>query len=144
MQNNHVGGMQTGCYLPEGVGHASSVCTWYNSKSRGQILRVAATMHVLFHLDTPLSISTTISVEVLKAAQDFVETSNQHVAYLAGRGDIAEAVDMFQELKEGLKYTYDLVRKCTLCYTKKAISVHFVSRLVVPPFPLLKACFSAK
>lgn len=114
------------------------------SKSRGQILRVAATMHVLFHLDTPLSIPTTISDEALKAAQDFVETSNQHVAYLAGHGDIAEAVDMFQELKEGLKYTYDLVRKCTLCYTKKTISVHFVSRLVVPPFPLLKACFSAK
>jgi len=37
-----------------------------------------------------------------------VETSNQHVVYLAGHGDIAEAVDMFQELKEGLKYTYDL------------------------------------
>jgi len=60
--------MQTGCYLPEGVGHASSVCTWYNSKSRGQILKVAAAMHVLIHLDTPLSISTTISDEELKAA----------------------------------------------------------------------------
>ncbi len=51
---------------------------------------------------TPLSISATISDEALKAAQDFVETSNQHVAFLAGRGDIAEAIDMFQVLKEGM------------------------------------------
>ena len=72
------------------------------SKSRGQILRVAATMHVLFHLDTPLCIPTVISDEALKAAQDFVETSNQHVAFLAGRGDITEAIDMFKVLKEGM------------------------------------------
>ncbi len=72
------------------------------SKSRGQILRVAATMHVLFHLDTPLSIPAIISDGALKAAQDFVETSNQHVAFLAGRGDIGEAIDMFQELKKGM------------------------------------------
>ena len=75
------------------------------SKSRGQILRVAATLHVLFHLDTPLSIPATISDEALKAAQEFVETSNQHVACLAGRGDITEAIEMFQELKQGMYVT---------------------------------------
>ena len=71
------------------------------SKSRGQILRVAATMHVLFHLDTPLAISSTISEEALEAAINFVELSNQHVAFLAGRGDITHAIEGIQELKNG-------------------------------------------
>lgn len=72
-----------------------------------------------------------------------METSNQHVAYLAGCGDIVEAVDMFQELKEGLKYTYNLVKKCALCYTKRPF-LSTLSHFVGPPFPPFKACFSAK
>ena len=52
------------------------------SKSRGRILRVAATMHVLFHLETPLAISVIISEIALKAAQEFVEVCNQHVPFL--------------------------------------------------------------
>lgn len=74
------------------------------SKSRGQILRVAATMHVLFHLDTPLSIPSTISDEALKAAQEFVEMSNQHAAFLAGRGHITEAIEMIQGLNKGINH----------------------------------------
>ena len=48
------------------------------SKSRGQILRMAATMHVLFHWETPGEIPSTISSEALKAAQSFVEHCTQH------------------------------------------------------------------
>lgn len=71
------------------------------SKSRGQVLRVAATMHVLFYIDTPLAIPSTISEGALKAAQSFVELCNQHAACLAGRGDIGEAIESLQQLRKG-------------------------------------------
>ena len=54
------------------------------SKSRGQILRMGATMHVLFHWETRGEIPLTISKEALKAAQKFVELCTQHAAFLAG------------------------------------------------------------
>lgn len=52
------------------------------SKSRGQIVCVAAVMHVLFHLDTPLSILKEISDEVLLTSQNFVELCNQCASFL--------------------------------------------------------------
>lgn len=52
------------------------------SKSKGQILRVAATM---FSWETPHNILSEISDEAMKAAIDFVETCNQHVNYLIGK-----------------------------------------------------------
>jgi len=71
------------------------------SKSKGQILRVSAVLHVLFHIHLPdatdceesndessNSISTNISNDALSAAIDFVGTSIQHAAYIAGKGDI--------------------------------------------------------
>lgn len=63
------------------------------SKSKGQILRVAATMHALFHWETPGAIPETISDEALKAAVCFVELCVQHAAFLAGRGNVAEEID---------------------------------------------------
>ena len=81
--------------------HLYFISTGMLSKSRGQILRVAATMHVLFHLDTPLSIPSTISDETLK---EFVEMSNQHAAFLAGRGHITEAIEMIQGLNKGINH----------------------------------------
>ena len=62
------------------------------SKSKGQILRVAATMHVLFHMDEPLDIPLVISEGAIKASENFVEMCLQNAAYLVGRGDIKEAV----------------------------------------------------
>lgn len=65
------------------------------SKSKGQILRVAAVMHALFGLDNippdnpPLS---EISEKALKAAEDFVSVCLKHVAYVAGRGGLDEAI----------------------------------------------------
>ena len=55
------------------------------SKSKGQILRVAATLHVLFHVNTPLVIPDVISTEAIKAAIDLVDVCIQHSAFLAGR-----------------------------------------------------------
>ena len=59
-------------------------CVGMLSKSRGQILRVAATMHILFQLDTPLTIPSTMSEDTLKAAQSFVELCNEHANIGAG------------------------------------------------------------
>ena len=70
-------------------------CVGMLSKSQGQILRVAATMHVLFHLDTPLTIPSTISEDALKAAQSFVELCNEHA-------DIGEAIENIQQLRIGI------------------------------------------
>ena len=43
------------------------------SKSRGQILRVAATFHVLHYINQPLVIPDTISESAIKAAENFVD-----------------------------------------------------------------------
>ena len=88
------------------------------SKSKGQILRISAALHVLFQLkiddgdkevtngdeeernggnhheatDVDQS-SNTISDEALRAAIDFVETSTQHAAYIAGKDTIANELE---------------------------------------------------
>ena len=69
------------------------------SKSKGQILRVAATLHVLFHIDTPLAIPSVIGEDAMKAAIDFVDVCIQQAAFLAGRGNVQEAIE---ELAKGL------------------------------------------
>ena len=71
------------------------------SKSRGQILRVGAVMHALFHLDTPLSIPDHISTAAIKAAKNFVELCNQHAAFLAGRGVISDSIESLVQLQKG-------------------------------------------
>ena len=67
------------------------------SKSKGQTLRIAAAMHVLFSWETPATISPTISDQALKAADNFVEVCIQHAAFLAGRGVIADEISSLQE-----------------------------------------------
>ena len=61
------------------------------------MLRVAAVLNALFQLETPLCISDTISDEAIKAAINFVDCCIQHAAYLAGRGDVQEAMRSFQK-----------------------------------------------
>lgn len=68
------------------------------SKSKGQILRVSACLHVLFCIETPTVISDVISIEAIKAAIDMVNVCIQHAAYLAGRGDVNE---MIEEMGKG-------------------------------------------
>ena len=63
------------------------------SKSKGQLLRVAAVMHVLFNTDKPSLIPPEISEDVVKTADGFVDLCLQHAAYLGGKGNIQEAVD---------------------------------------------------
>ena len=63
------------------------------SKSKGQLLRVAAVMHVLFNLDNPSSIPQQISEAAVKAADSFVDLCLDHAAYLRGKGKLAEAIE---------------------------------------------------
>ena len=70
------------------------------SKSKGQILRIAATLHVLFNLETPLSIPAVISDSAIKAAINLVDVCLQHAAFLAGRGEIDETI---QDMIKGIK-----------------------------------------
>ena len=67
------------------------------SKSKGQVLRVAAVMHVLFHMNSPLAIPPNISESAMKAADSFVDLCLQHAAYLGGRGNFQEAIDELQQ-----------------------------------------------
>jgi hypothetical protein len=67
------------------------------SKSKGQILRVAAAIHVLFHMETPNSVPPDISEAAVKASDSFVNYCIQHAAFLGGRGDLKSAVDGFHE-----------------------------------------------
>ena len=86
------------------------------SKSKGQILRVSAALHILFQLHVPSTnhndeekddeivevpsvnnelsnvaeSSNTITDKALCAAIDFVETSTQHAAYIAGKDTIGK------------------------------------------------------
>ena len=69
------------------------------SKAKGQILRVAASLHVMFNVNTPLAIPKEISDTAIKAAVNLVDVCIQHAAFLAGRGDVDETI---QRLVEGM------------------------------------------
>jgi len=64
------------------------------SKSRGQVLRVAAVMHMLFSIDNnDYKFEDIVSEAALKAAINLVETSCQQTAFVAGRGLLQEEVE---------------------------------------------------
>ena len=71
------------------------------SKSRGQVLRVAATLHALFYVETPQQLPADISNEAIVAAVNFVEICNQHVAFLSGMGDIDSYITSLKEMQTG-------------------------------------------
>ena len=80
------------------------VCLGMLSKSRGQILCIAAVLHVLFHLDTPHNIPTNIADNAVTAAIDFVELCIQHVMYITGRGKVQAEVDSIHQVLQGTVY----------------------------------------
>jgi len=70
--------------------------------SRGQILRIAAVLHVLFHLDTPHNIPLHIEENAVVAAIDFVELCIQHAMYITGRGKVQDEVDWIHQTLQGI------------------------------------------
>lgn len=69
------------------------------SKSKGQILRVAIALHVLFHVGSFESISDQITEEAIAASVNFVGLCCQQTAYIAGRGDIKEDIQIIKASK---------------------------------------------
>ena len=63
------------------------------SKSKGQVLRVATILHVLFNMGNPTNIPRKISENSVKAADKIVDLCLQHAAYLGGRGLIHDAIE---------------------------------------------------
>jgi len=66
------------------------------SKSKGQILRVAAALHVLFHLGNLISVSNDITDDAITAAINFLGLCCQQTAYMAGREDIKEEIQIIK------------------------------------------------
>ena len=67
------------------------------SKAKGQILRVSASLSLLFsmRIDEPTihkPAVTHVSEDILKAAINFVDVCCQHTAFIAGRGTISEEI----------------------------------------------------
>lgn len=60
------------------------------SKSKGQILRLAAVFNALFSHDPKHPLNDTLSVDSVKAAINFIETCNEHTTIIGGRKTITE------------------------------------------------------
>ena len=87
------------------------------SKSKGQVLRVAAIMHVLFYLDNGKDdhqgsegedtnydgagegVNPEISEAALRASINFVKLCCQQTAFIAGRGGIEEEIQILKASK---------------------------------------------
>ncbi len=64
-------------------------------KSKGQMLRVAAALRVIFHLGEA-EISYAIREEAILTFINFVQLCCQQTAFVAGRGDISEEVEIIK------------------------------------------------
>lgn len=66
------------------------------SKAKGQVLRVAAALHVLFcdttDMDEMDGVPSVISKEAVITAQNYVDTCCQHAAFIAGRGKVDDEI----------------------------------------------------
>ena len=69
------------------------------SKSKGQILRIAASLQVLFRLNddqvTPSATTVHISDDAIRAAVSLAEVCCQQTAHMAGRGNISDEIATF-------------------------------------------------
>ena len=63
----------------------------------------------LFNWENPQNIPDKISEPAMKTAIDFVDVSIQHAAYLAGRRDLRDEIEILQQIQLGIQvfvYTY--------------------------------------
>lgn len=72
------------------------------SISKGQILRVAAVLQVLFYVDNPHNIPAKVGEDAMKAAISFVDLCIQHAAYITGRGRIQDEVESVYQIMQGM------------------------------------------
>lgn len=79
------------------------------SKSKGQILRVAATLYNLFHLNQMDSPTGEID-DGITVAINMVEICCQQTAFIAGRGDSKQEIDIIQASKFNTSASRQLVK----------------------------------
>lgn len=70
-------------------------CLGMLSKSRGQVLRIATILHMLFSIEQG-SLCPEVSDEAVGAAIDLVKTACQQTAFIAGKGLIPEAMQGYK------------------------------------------------
>ena len=64
------------------------------SKSCGQVLRVAAVLHMLFSIDNDnYEVKEEVSQDAIKAAINLIKTICQQTAFVAGRGVLQEVAN---------------------------------------------------
>ena len=88
-------------------------CIGMLSKGKGQILRLAAVLQVLFQVKENIDQSDMITDEALAAAIDFIQTSVQHTAYIAGRDIISKELE---KVEEGIPQIYDICIPLKPCF----------------------------
>lgn len=76
------------------------------SKSKGQVLRVAAVLHVLFrdNVDEEEVADTCITTNAILAAQNFVDICCQHAAFITGRDKIDNEIKQFTSGKHSVLF----------------------------------------
>ncbi|MCG8623084.1 MAG: DUF3987 domain-containing protein [Proteobacteria bacterium] len=62
------------------------------SKSKGQILRVAAVLNALFSMDCDHPLDKQLSSASVEAAINFVEICNEHTAVIGGRNNTSDPI----------------------------------------------------
>ena len=65
------------------------------SKSRGQVLRIATILHMLFSCEQE-TLSTQVSDGAVKAAINSIKTACQQTAFIAGKGLIEEEMQGYK------------------------------------------------
>ena len=66
------------------------------SKSRGQVLRMAAVIHTMAFLEEPQNIPEEITENSIKAAISVVKLSYQQTAFIAGRNNLDDEIKTIQ------------------------------------------------
>jgi len=89
------------------------------SKSRGQVLRVAAVMNMLFSIDNEkYEVKEEVSEESIKAAINLVQSACQQTAFVAGRGVLQEEVENpTQSGKVDVTNVSKLAKYCMLTFS---------------------------
>ena len=82
------------------------------SKSRGQVLRLSAVIHMLFNLGSDEPQDDIVSENAVKAAIDLVHTGCQQAANTAGQSSLEEEILRF---KDGNG------QKCIICTHKQTL-----------------------
>ena len=82
------------------------------SKSKGQVLRIAAVLHVLFRdsVEEEEVADTYITRNAILAAQNFVDICCQHASFITGRDKIDKEIEQFTSGKHFVLFN---VTSCT-------------------------------